>query len=159
MTAAPTTDLARGADADWIAAWSRDLIETDLPWRWTPPRVRSLIRRPEINACVTRQAGAPKGFALVECRTEEAHLILLAVCAESRRQGIGARLLGWQVEALLTAGIRRLSLEVRARNRGARLFYQALGFRFVRELPRYYDGREDAVLMRLEPVRRLRLPA
>jgi len=61
--------------------------------------------------------------------------------------------MNWQIKAAQTAGLVDLSLEVRARNREARLFYQQVGFRFVERLPRYYCGREDAVRMQLSPVR------
>ena len=38
-------------------------------------------------------------------------------------------------------------LEVRASNQGARAFYQALGYRCVAHVPRYYQGIEAAIRM------------
>ena len=38
-------------------------------------------------------------------------------------------------------------LELRASNPGARAFYQALGYRCIAHVPRYYQGIEAAIRM------------
>jgi ribosomal-protein-alanine acetyltransferase len=139
--------LARPCDADRIATLSRDLIESGLGWRWRPPRVRQQIRAPETNVIVARSIGALAGFAIMHYRTEEAHLLLLAVLPRYRRQGLGRQLVDWLERPARVAGITRIHLEVRASNTRARLFYQALGYREVRWIPDYYYGREAAVEM------------
>lgn len=149
----PSLRLAKLADAPWIARWSRELIETDLPWSWTPVRVARLLSRGDTNGYVAVRDGATIGFAIAQCAGEHAHMVLLAVHPGCRREGIGLQLIRWHVDALQVAGAMRLSLEVRARNREARLFYQQSGFRYVRSLPRYYCRREDAVQMTLAPIR------
>jgi len=82
-----------------------------------------------------------------------AHLVLLAVEKKWRNNGIGHKLLDWQLQAALTAGLADISLEVRAANRGAQLFYASHGFAQVRSLKRYYCGVEDAIRLRLSPIR------
>jgi len=50
-------------------------------------------------------------------------------------------------ESGLVAGIGTIRLELRASNRGARRFYERLGFQEVARVPEYYGGVETAVRM------------
>ena len=76
-----------------------------------------------------------------------AHLNLLAVAADHRRQGLGRRLMDWLALTAIEAGVFRINLELRAVNAEARLFYQALGFTPLDVVPGYYQGREAALRM------------
>ena len=64
-----------------------------------------------------------------------------------RRRGLGAQLLAWLEASARTAGIERIDVECRADNPGAIAFYRAQGYRVQGVVPRYYDGRIDAVRM------------
>jgi len=78
----------------------------------------------------------------------EADVINLAVGAAYRRAGVGGRLLARVAAECRAQGIPLVWLRVRARNRGARRFYRACGFRPIGRFRDYYDRpREDAVLM------------
>lgn len=139
--------LARAGDAESIAVLSRDLIETDLGWRWRTARVRQQIRAPETNVLVARSGPILAGFGIMHYRIEDAHLLLLAVKPRFRHRGLGRRLLEWLERPARVAGIQHIHLEVRASNAGARAFYRALGYREARLIPNYYYGREAAVEM------------
>ena len=80
-------------------------------------------------------------------RDESAHLNLLAVDSVYRHHGIGRHLMEWLEESARVAGTFVISLEVRARNRGARIFYRKLGYSEIVHIPRYYCGREAAIRM------------
>ena len=142
-----TLDLARPADAAPIAAMSRELIETGLPWSWTPERVaRNLGQRDTL--VLTARDGAPlAGFAIMQFGDERAHLSLLAVRTDCRRQGIAQRMLDWLTQSALTAGIASIHLELRETNAGARRFYLKQGFAETLRIPGYYRGVETAVRM------------
>ena len=79
--------------------------------------------------------------------SEVARLNLLAVRPECRRAGVGRRLIQWLEESALVAGISLVYLELRADNKGAKAFYEKLGYRRVGYLPGYYSGRESALRM------------
>ncbi|MDQ3564617.1 MAG: GNAT family N-acetyltransferase [Pseudomonadota bacterium] len=64
-----------------------------------------------------------------------------------RRAGLGRRLVRWLEESCTVAGSFVVYLEVRASNPGARAFYQALGYRCIAQVPRYYQGIEAAIRM------------
>lgn len=139
--------LARLRDAGQIARMSRDLVEFGLPWSWTAERVAAQIRSPDSNVLTAWAHGRLVGFAIMQFFAEHAHLNLLAVEPVSRRLGIGRQLLQWLEETARVGGIFFVHLEVRAGNRGARSFYQQLGYRETRYIPGYYSGREAAIRM------------
>jgi ribosomal-protein-alanine N-acetyltransferase len=139
--------LARPAEATIIANLSRDLIEYGLRWRWTPLRVAASIRAPEVNVLVACVHEKIAGFAIMRYGDDDAHLDLLAVAPTYRRLGVGRQLLEWLEKCAIIAGTFNVSLEVRAGNQGAQLFYQRLGYRTLVHLPGYYQGIEAALRM------------
>jgi ribosomal-protein-alanine N-acetyltransferase len=139
--------LARPAEATAIADLSRDLIEYGLAWRWTPPRVAASIRAPNVNVLVASVHDHIAGFAIMRYGDDDAHLDLLAVAPPYRRAGLGRRLLEWLEKCAVVAGIFNVTLEVRAGNEGAQLFYERMGYRRLAHLPGYYQGIEAALRM------------
>lgn len=135
------------ADAPRLAAMSRDLVELGLGWSWVPSRIAWHMRAPESVVLVARKGVRIAGFAIMRFAVEDAHLDLLAVKPAYRRAGIGRSLMAWLEESALVAGISVISLEVRAENDGARSFYDKLGYRPLKRMPGYYDGRETAIRM------------
>ncbi len=138
--------LAQPAEAAAIAYLSRDLIEYGLGWRWTPARVAASIRAPDANVLVACIHDHIAGFAIMRYG-EDAHLDLLAVAPPYRRLGIGRQLLEWLEKCAVVAGIFSVTLEVRAGNEGAQLFYKRLGYRPLAHVPGYYQGIEAALRM------------
>jgi ribosomal-protein-alanine N-acetyltransferase len=78
---------------------------------------------------------------------DDAHLDLLAVAPPYRRAGVGRELLEWLEKCAVIAGIFSITLEVRAANEGAQLFYKRMGYRTLAHLPGYYQGIEAALRM------------
>ena len=143
--------LATRADAPTLAAMSRDYVERGLAWRWRVPAIENLIASSDtVVLCARVPTATDKaivGFAIMQYTLEEAHLILLAVRPRVRRQGLARKLLVWLEQTADVAGIRKIQLEVRERNSGARSFYRKQGYKSGRSIPRYYDGVETAVRM------------
>ena len=77
----------------------------------------------------------------------EANLNLLAVVPQYRRLGVAKIIVEWLEKSAMIAGIDVVYLQCRARNSAAQLFYQKLGYRKLRNMPKYYSGKETAVLM------------
>lgn len=137
--------LAKPVDARAIAMMSRDLVEYGLAWRWTPPRILRVIRDPAINVAVAREKGELAGFAIMQYKAEEAHLLLLAVAAAHQRKGIGRDLMAWLETTALTAGTGCIYLEARASNLAAHAFYSRLGYLEIAEVLELYSNSEDGV--------------
>jgi ribosomal protein S18 acetylase RimI-like enzyme len=145
--------LARSADAREIAEMSRDLIEQGLTWSWTPARVQHFISGPESSVVVARRERRIAAFAIMHFGDEVAHLNLLAVAPDHRRQGLGRQLMDWLTTTAIEAGVFRINLELRTHNEAARVFYQRLGFDQLGVVQGYYQGREAALRMSLRLAR------
>jgi ribosomal-protein-alanine acetyltransferase len=142
-----TLKLATPADTGPIAAMSRELIESGLPWSWTPERVARNLAQRDTQVLTARDGASLAGFAIMQFGDERAHLSLFAVRPDCQRQGVGRRMLEWLAETALTAGIASIRLELRESNPGARRFYLRQGFGETARIPRYYSGVETAVRM------------
>ena len=55
--------------------------------------------------------------------------------------------MAWLEDSARVAGTFVVRLECRQGNQGAVRFYRAIGYRETGVIPRYYQGREDAVRM------------
>lgn len=147
MALITTLGLARARDAILIAEMSRDLIEHGLGWSWTPARVRQFLSHRDSTVVVARRDERLAAFALLHVGDTSAHLNLLAVGPEHRRQGLGLRMLDWLCLTATESGVFRVDLEVRYRNSGARAFYERAGFAETGRTPGYYRGVETALRM------------
>jgi len=139
--------LARSSDAREIAEMSRDLIEQGLTWSWTPARVQHFICGADSSVIVARREQRIAAFAIMHFGDDVAHLNLLAVAPEHRRQGLGSQMMEWLTSTAIEAGVFRINLEVRTQNDAARGFYQRLGFDQLGVVQGYYQGREAALRM------------
>ncbi|MCY3885835.1 MAG: N-acetyltransferase [Gammaproteobacteria bacterium] len=139
-------ELARSQDIPSIALLARDEIEHGLGWRYRPEAVRGLLHDPDTVVLVARrsepESAACKvvGFAVMTYDALEAHLKLLAVSPEHRRQGIARSLLSWVEKTALFAGVQRVYLEVRQENAPALTFYESAGFERIELVQNYYRG-------------------
>lgn len=79
----------------------------------------------------------------------EADIINVGVHKEYRRQGIAYELIKKLIEKCNERQVSVINLEVRKSNTAARELYKKMGFSEFGIRERYYDGKEDAVLMRL----------
>jgi ribosomal-protein-alanine N-acetyltransferase len=152
-----TLGLARIGDVPAIANMSRLLIESGLPWRWTPRRIAAHMRQRDALLVVARDNRELVGFVMAQFGDAAVHVTLLGVSASRQRRGVGRSLIAWVEECAIAAGLFKISLEVRAANRAALRFYAALGYTQSGVLDRYYSGVEDAIALvrdlRVTPVR------
>src|SRR5260370_18900025 len=152
MSELATLGLARTSDAREIAEMSRDLIEQGLTWSWIPARVQHFISGTESSVIVARRerrgdARRIAAFAIMHFGDEVAHLNLLAVAPEHRRQGLGRQLMDWLTATAIEAGVFRINLELRTHKEPARIFYECLGFDQLGRVQGYYQAHEAAPRM------------
>lgn len=73
-------------------------------------------------------------------------LLKVAVAEQIQRQGVARALLAQLADDARNLAATEITLEVRAGNKSARAFYEALGLEFVGNRPGYYSDEEDAAI-------------
>lgn len=97
---------------------------------------------------VARQGSTVVGYAGLMVIVDDAHVTTVAVAPARQRQGLATRLLVVLMREAVALGAERVTLEVRASNRGAQALYSRFGFAPSGVRRGYYvDNREDAVIM------------
>ena len=149
MTAGPPEELeirpCRDGDLDGIHAIERRTFPTP----WPRQQFAGLLGRPAgLGWVAAPPRGAVVGYAVGWVAADESELANLAVSEDSRGRGIGADLVRAFAAEAGVRGARRLYLEVRVSNAGARRFYERLGFVVVARRPGYYRRPlEDALAL------------
>ena len=88
------------------------------------------------------------GYIIFWIRFEdEGHIISIAVDRSYRRQDVGSKLVETSLEIFKKFKVKRIKLEVRVGNKGARKFYSKMGFKEEKIVEDYYEDLEDAVIM------------
>jgi ribosomal-protein-alanine N-acetyltransferase len=133
----------RYEDLDAVMRMERLCFET--PWsRWA---YATELQSPLSRYLVLELAGEIIGYIGMKQVVDEAHVMTLATHPDHRRRGYARRLIRAGIEAC--PGASYVYLEVRQSNQSARRLYESLGFEAVGVRRKYYEGREDAVLMTL----------
>ncbi|HYI61362.1 MAG TPA: ribosomal protein S18-alanine N-acetyltransferase [Acidimicrobiales bacterium] len=97
---------------------------------------------------VARQGSTVVGYAGLMVIVDDAHVTTVAVAPVHQRQGIATRVLLVLLREAVALGAERVTLEVRASNRGAQALYRRFGFAPSGVRKAYYvDNREDALIM------------
>ena len=87
------------------------------------------------------------GFVIGEYIRQRGHLITLDVRDSFRRQGIGSKLMAAAEQLLAEQGCSVVFLETAVNNLNAISFYKAHEYVVLKTIPRYYEGKLDALLM------------
>ncbi len=140
-------EFAKVSDVTEIGNLSKKYIEHDLGWRYTPEKLKSVIRNKTKNIVVARKGNKLVGFGIMTYHEEQANLDLLAVKMIYRRRGIGKKIVKWLEEVALTAGIFNIFVQARKINDDAIKFYKKLGYEIIDEKSGYYRGQETGVIM------------
>lgn len=157
------SDVWRPADSHDEAIEIRPMSVADVPSALslersvytTPWRVEHFAQLLDLPAglgwVATVVPGEVVGYALGWVSAGEAELANIAVVADRRRGGIGARLIAAVMEEARERGAARLYLEVRMTNASAQSFYRGFGFETVGRRKGYYaKPAEDAYVMAVD---------
>ncbi len=142
--------IIRQAKLGDVPAISR--IETEsfeMPWS-AQEIVKDVTSGGSVYVVVAEKDSMCVGFAEMRTVAGEAQIYNIAVAPETRRSGIGEALLEHLINKADEIGCGVINLEVRAGNTAAAGLYKKLGFREVGRRRKYYDGKEDAILMDLD---------
>lgn len=113
------------------------------PSPWSAAAFAGLLAQPGCHL-----SAAPGGFALGRSIAGEAELLTLAVAPESRRKGLGRRLMAAFEAEARARGAEAAFLEVAVGNAPARALYAALGWRAAGVRRGYFGPGGDAIALR-----------
>jgi ribosomal-protein-alanine N-acetyltransferase len=117
------------------------------PPPWPEAEFAAMLADPLVFLLVEGDAG----FLLGRAVAGEAELLTLAVAPESRRLGLGRKLVARFLYQARLRGAVRAFLEVSAENPGAVALYESAGFALAGRRRAYYarpaGGRDDALVM------------
>jgi ribosomal-protein-alanine N-acetyltransferase len=122
--------------ASFTDPWTRGMFESELDVE-ARGYARGALRRRHLV-----------GYLFAILIPDEAHIGNLAVTPAERRNGVAQELLDQLVKDAMAAGVRRVTLEVRASNHTARKFYYKNHFIDIAIRKNYYRSPvEDAIVM------------
>ncbi len=115
---------------------------------WSEQSFRNELTNPQSVFRVMILNGNVVGYGGIWNLIDECHVTTLAVSKETRRIGLGRKLIEHLLSQAKSAGMTCATLEVRASNEGAIKLYEALGFCRAAVRKKYYpDNQEDAIVM------------
>jgi len=125
--------------------WSRDsfLRELSLPFS-----------RTVVAITINGTTEAITGYLCRWLVADECHILNVAVHPNTRRTGVGVRLMDDTIAEAKREKARLITLEVRRSNLAARSLYRKLHFEERRLRKNYYGSGEDAIVMELRLDRR-----
>ena len=129
-----------------------EITRRSLPLPWGEAVWREELASPPGLYLVLEVDGVVSGYIGLKLVSDEAHIVTIAVRSEQRRRGFARTLVEAALADPASAAARRVHLEVRPSNTGARALYGFLGFVETGVRPGYY-GDEDALLMTLDLLR------
>lgn len=147
LSTTPVLRPMTSADLDAVMA----IEQRCYPFPWTRGIFSDCLR----VGYVCRVVEAEKqllGYGVMSHGAQEAHILNLCVCPESRRHGYARVLLQSLLRDAKTLGADTVLLEVRVSNSAAIALYSTLGFNEIGLRKGYYPaerGREDALLFAL----------
>jgi ribosomal-protein-alanine N-acetyltransferase len=115
--------------------WEEDLISADLSGERSSIYLKAAFK------------GIVVGYGVLGQNDGSAHLMNIAVLPEYRRHGVALQIMA-AFDVLAREWLcRKMYLEVRASNTGARAFYAAIGFVYSSRISGYYNDGEDAIML------------
>jgi ribosomal-protein-alanine N-acetyltransferase len=143
---------ATAADVDAVAA----IEQASFSDPWSRDAFASLVRNADVFFTVADAApplrapiAPPLGYVVAWFVLDEAEVANIAVAAEARGGGVGARLLDAALDEARRRGAAHVFLEVRESNAVARRLYASRGFVELGRRKRYYRAPvEDALVLR-----------
>ena len=116
-----------------------------------PPSILIDVYNLGAGFLVAQQDNIVVGYIIFWIRYEdEGHIISLAVDKNYRKRGIASELVNNAINIFIKCNVSEIKLEVRKSNKGARKFYQKMGFEEKKILENYYEDGEEAVIMKKE---------
>ena len=141
-----TIRLATRADSEKLLAIEAASFPTD---QISARQMRYLLSKAKAQTWVSEQAGIVVGYLMLFVPTlpAPARLYSIAIDKEYQGKGLASLLIQQAIAFAISAGYRRIRLEVRKGQTLVQQLYERHGFCPYQTLPRYYGDGEDGIRM------------
>jgi [ribosomal protein S18]-alanine N-acetyltransferase len=146
----PSWVVRPGHPDDAVALAQIDRLGSSRPWSEAQIRAACSAVQGMERVLLIERGGVVAGFAVFQIVVDEGSIHNIVIHPLYQRQGLGRKLLGGVIDALVAAGAQRCLLDVRESNAAARALYLEQGFELDGRRENYYSGaqgREAALLM------------
>ncbi len=147
MPTQPGTLIRPMAEADLDAILAIEQASFSVPWK--RDHFAHELAAPYSFPFVAEHAGVIIGYVCLMSLFEEAQILDIAVAPDQRGRGIARLLMDYAIIVAREKRAELLALEVRSTNSSAITLYERCGFVRTGVRSKYYEGRDDAVLMEL----------
>lgn len=115
---------------------------------WPASEFASLLSMPSTLAFAIQEDARHLALVLVRIAADEAEILTIGVDPDFRGQGLGFSVLARAEEDVCARGVISVFLEVNQHNDPAQALYTRAGYSEIGRRPRYYRGRDDALIYR-----------
>lgn len=127
-----------------------EILQSDFDEFWTPRILETEILNPDSTYIVAKRNDEIVGFAGVWNDTYNMHITNIAVKKVYRHKGIGEVLLEKLIQITKEENKETITLEVNEQNTIAQNLYLKNGFKILGKRKKYYNGKDDAIIMTME---------
>ncbi len=115
---------------------------------WSRQSLKEQTDNPNAVYFVLKEDGEVAGYGGMWHIIDEGDITNIGILKAKRRKGYGGMLLKKLISYMEENGLNALNLEVRVSNKAAIALYKKYGFYEVGLRKNYYNGKEDALLLR-----------
>ena len=125
----------------------KDVLQEDFDDFWSPSILKSELESENSKYIVAKDNNEIVGFAGIWISPVDVEITNIVTKKNKRKKGIGSLLLEKLIEMAKECEKDNISLEVNENNYPAGILYEKYGFEIVGIRKRYYNGKDNAIIM------------
>lgn len=125
----------------------KDILTEEFDNFWSSSILESELKSENSKYIVAKEQNNIVGFAGIWISPVDVQITNIVTKKTERKRGIGTKLLDKLIEMAIESGRDNISLEVNENNVAAGILYENAGFEVVGIRKKYYNGKDNAIIM------------
>ena len=135
---------------DYDLSLIKDILIDDFDDFWTYDVLQEELNNPNSEYFVAKLENNILGFAGIWKAVDDVHITDIVVKKSNRQTGIGSKLLEKLIQTAKSQNFNSITLEVNEHNQPAINLYLKYGFKNVGFRKKYYNNKDNAIIMTKE---------
>ena len=135
---------------DYDLSLIKDILIDDFDDFWTYDVLQEELNNPNSEYFVAKLENNILGFAGIWKSVDDVHITDIVVKKTNRKSGIGSKLLEKLIQTAKKENFKAITLEVNEHNQPAINLYLKYGFKNVGFRKKYYNNKDNAIIMTKE---------